>query len=231
MPVTEFALLHLTTTPPPAESLPPNPKNPILPTLASAMHIQSTWHATAFPALPSSAADRAAVWFAQVEDPSWLLTTARWASVDAHWDWIRSAENAGVMTGLEEGGYIVGGDTVLWHVGGEIFGGGGGSLLESPVVSVTRMFVARGDRGRFAGKFGEVRGVLEGYAGPNLVRFGWREDGEEGAEEDEFVLVCGWESVEQHFGFAEAEGFGRYGELRELIARTDLKHYKRLLLE
>jgi hypothetical protein len=56
-------------------------------------------------------------------------------------------------------------------------------------------------------------------------------DGEEGAEEDEFVLVCGWESVEQHFGFAEAEGFARYGELRELIARTDLKHYKRLLLE
>jgi heme-degrading monooxygenase HmoA len=105
------------------------------------------------------------------------------------------------------------------------------TLLESPVISVGRMFVKKGDRRGFEAKFEEVRGILEGYARPHQVRFGWREDVEDGAEEDEFVLVGGWDSVEQHFAFAESEGFPRYGELRELIARVDLKHYKPLPLE
>ncbi|EAQ90573.1 predicted protein [Chaetomium globosum CBS 148.51] len=97
-PVTEFALIHLipkptndtnqTTT---ATTTPIPPK--FLAALASAMRDQDKWHAAAFPDLPSSAAERAAVWFRQVEDPTWLLTTARWESVAAHWDWIRSEEN------------------------------------------------------------------------------------------------------------------------------------------
>jgi hypothetical protein len=93
------------------------------------------------------------------------------------------------------------------------------------------MFVAREKRGAFAAKFDEVKGILEGYASPHLVRYGWREDGDEGAEEDEFVLVCGWESVEKHFGFAESGGFARYSEIRDLILRVDLKHYKPLSLQ
>lgn len=242
-PITEFALIHLIPKPSPHDNdtndttttaIPPN----FLTTLASTMRIQDSWHATAFPDLPSSAAERAAVWFTQVEDPAWLLTTARWESVAAHWDWIRSAENQRVMGGLAE--RIVAEDTVLFHVAGGIFGGekdkggdggGLGSLLESAVISVGRMFVKRGDRGAFEAKFEEVRGILEGYARPHLVRFGWREDVEEGAEEEEFVVVCGWDSVEQHFAFAESEGFPPYGELRELIARVDLKHYKLLPLD
>ncbi|KAH6845501.1 hypothetical protein B0I37DRAFT_417031 [Chaetomium sp. MPI-CAGE-AT-0009] len=243
-PITEFALLHLTTKPSPnntTNNTNNNTANPLpttlLTTLASAMRTQDSWHASAFPDLPSSSADRAAVWFSQVEDPAWLLTTARWPSVAAHWDWIRSAENERVMGEL--GPSIVAEDTVLFHVAGGIFGGGGagvggeglGSLLESPVISVGRIFVKRGDRGGFEAKFEEVRGILEGYARPHLVRFGWREDVEDGNEEDEFVLVCGWDSVDQHFAFAESEGFARYGELRELIARVDLKHYKPFPLE
>ncbi|KAK4157635.1 hypothetical protein C8A00DRAFT_11549 [Chaetomidium leptoderma] len=244
MPVTEFALLQLSQ---------PTPLTPHLrSTLASAMAVQDGWHAAAFPDLPSSARDRAAVWFAQVEDPSQILTTARWPSVDAHWSWIRSAENRGVMAALHDGdGHVVAAaDTVLFHVEGDLFGdekassssssssrAGTGTgvvpLLESAVVSVGRVFVARQEREAFAAKFEEVRGVLEAYASPNQVRFGWRQDGEEegAAGEDEFVLVCGWESVEKHFGFAESRDFARYGELRELIARVDLKHYKRLSLE
>ncbi|KAL2191120.1 hypothetical protein L209DRAFT_658475, partial [Thermothelomyces heterothallicus CBS 203.75] len=85
-PVTEFALLHLTTPSPP---LPDS----IRASLAAATRLQDAWHAKAFPALPSSAVDRAALWFPQVEDPSWLMTTAKWDSVAAHWDWIRSEEN------------------------------------------------------------------------------------------------------------------------------------------
>jgi hypothetical protein len=133
------------------------------------------------------------------------------------------------MAGLE--GHVIAGDTVLFHVGGDIFGGDGDSdtpsgsvpLLESPVISVVRMFVERGDRKRFDARFEGVRRRLEEYANPHLVRFGWREDVEEGTQEDEFVLVWGGEGVDEHSGVV--------GEISGSAARVDLKHYKRLLLE
>ncbi|KAK4251002.1 hypothetical protein C7999DRAFT_37891 [Corynascus novoguineensis] len=225
MPVTEFALLHLTTT------FPPLP-DPVRTSLAAATRLQDSWHATAFPSLPSSAAARALVWFSQVEDPSWLMTTAKWDSVTAHWDWIRSEENQAVMGQLGEAKSIISQDTVLFHVGGEIFSGASNAaLLESPVISVERMFIPRANRGSFEAKFLEVNGILEDYAGPDLVRFGWREDIDESLEEEEFVLVCGWESIERHLAFVESQGYARYGEIRNLLARVDVKHYKRFSLE
>ncbi len=223
MPTTEFALLHL-RRPPASPSL--------IQTLAAATRLQSAWHAARFPSQPSSPAARAALWFTSADadaDAAWLLTTARWASTAAHWDWIRSVENRGVMEGLVgAAGEVVGEDTVLWHVGGDIFEG---ALGGSEVVSVERVIVGRGRRGVFAERWEGVRGLLERYAGPGRVRYGWREDVEEGVEEEEFVLVCGWESVERHAGFAETEQSKRFGEIWELAARRDVKHYKRLLLE
>jgi hypothetical protein len=139
------------------------------------------------------------------------------------------------MAGLE--GHIIAGDTVLVHAAGDIFGGGGDSpsgsvpLLESLVISVVRMFVERGDRERFDARFEDVRKGLEEHANPHLVRFGWREDVEEGAEEDEFVLVWGGQGVDEHSGVVDGKGLAGYGEISRLAARVDLKHYKRLLLE
>ncbi|KAL2023876.1 hypothetical protein VTK56DRAFT_653 [Thermocarpiscus australiensis] len=228
MPVTEFAILRLKATP---------PDNEVHDLLTSAMRLQDEWHAAHFPGLPSSASDRAAAWFEQIEDPTQILTTAKWASVAAHWDWIRSDANTGVMAALD--GHIVAGDTVLFHVDADIFGGGpeaagnapSGSvpLLQSPVISVSRMFVASRDKEAFAALFGEVRGVLEEYASPGSVGFGWREDLEARAEEEEFVVVCGWESVEKHLGFARAPGYSRFNEIQQFVARADIKHYKRFL--
>jgi hypothetical protein len=137
------------------------------------------------------------------------------------------------MAGLE--GHVIVGDTVLFHVGGTIFGGAGASdglsesvpLLESPVVSVLRMFVERGEREKFDARFEDVRMGLEEYANPHLVRSGWREDVEDGADEDEFVLVWGGEAVD----VVDGKGFAEYGEFSGLAARVDLKHYKRLLLD
>jgi quinol monooxygenase YgiN len=148
-------------------------------------------------------------------------------------------ENKGVMAELDKD--IISGDTVLLHVAGNIFGlssseSGAGSesglipLLESPVISIGRMFVKKANKEAFAARFEEVKGIAEEYARPHLVRYGWREDVEDGAEE-EFVLVAGWESVEKHLAFAETEAFARYGQIREFVARVDLKHYKRLSLE
>ncbi len=235
MPSTEFALLHLTTPPPASPTL--------RQTLAAAAHLQSAWHASRFPHQLPSAAARAARWFTDADDPAWLLTTARWPSVAVHWDWIRGVENVSVMarlTGEGEGGgkgkaMIVAGDTVLWHVEGDLFpatvdgvDGMSSPLIESAVVSVARMFVPREKRAAFAARFEEVKGVLEGYAGPEMVGYGWREDGEDGAEEDEFVVACGWESLERHDGFEKSEGFAEYDSIRELVERLDLKRYKRM---
>jgi hypothetical protein len=89
------------------------------------------------------------------------------------------------------------------------------------------MFVERGEREKFDARFEDVRMGLEEYANPHLVRSGWREDVEDGADEDEFVLVWGGEAVD----VVDGKGFAEYGEISGLAARVDLKHYKRLLLD
>ncbi|KAL2151870.1 hypothetical protein VTH82DRAFT_5054 [Thermothelomyces myriococcoides] len=223
MPVTEFAFLELAV---PATPLPDSIRD----TLAKATSVQDAWHAAAFPWLPSSAVDRAAFWFYQVNDPSWLMTTAKWDSVGAHWEWIRSEENKGIMNHLAKEGVIIPESSVLFHVGGEIFDGTiNVKLQESPVISVERLFVPPSQRPWFETKFMEVKGILETYASPDLVRFGWRGDVEGGPEE--FVLVCGWESVERHLRFAEMGEYARYDEIHRVLERRDLKHYGRISLE
>jgi hypothetical protein len=71
------------------------------------MQTQDEWHLAHFPHLPSSAPSRAAVWFAQVEDPSVLLTTARWESVAAHWDWYVNRQRPSSPSGRLGGRKIV----------------------------------------------------------------------------------------------------------------------------
>jgi hypothetical protein len=66
------------------------------------MQTQDEWHLAHFPHLPSSAPSRAAVWFVQVEDPSVLLTTARWESVAAHWDWYVNCQRPVWSSGREK---------------------------------------------------------------------------------------------------------------------------------
>lgn len=197
------------------------------------------------------------------------MTTARWESVDAHWEWIKGDENQKVMAELvgegkgeeedeEEGkegkggdgdgkgdgneggakgerGYIVAGDTVLFHVEGSLFseqdasrGEGYVPLLESPVVGVERMFVLREKKGEFAEAFERLKGMLQDVS-PLVVRSGWRADGEAEAEEDEFVVVCGWESVEKHMEIAGKLAESNYCGILELVSRIDVKNYKRLL--
>ncbi|KAL2262707.1 hypothetical protein VTK26DRAFT_358 [Humicola hyalothermophila] len=269
MPTTEFALLRLS----PSESPPPSPNQPVppglLPLLASATATQSAWHAAHFPHLPSSAgaSARACAWFRQVEDPSWVLTTARWESVDAHWAWIRTEENQQVMRGLvcgggdggsgDEGeewerkegqnekegrkgqrdrGYFAAGDMVLFHVEGGLFTETEGSkedgcvpLLESPVISVERIFVEKGKKGEFAEWSRRGIGLVKETVSPGAMRFGWREDVEARAEEEEFVVVCGWESVEKHKEAETPLAARKSDEFRKLVKRVDSKHYRRFL--
>ncbi|KAK4109496.1 hypothetical protein N656DRAFT_783091 [Canariomyces notabilis] len=222
MTVTEFATLHFTSAP----SL-----NEVRGALSSAIRAQDSWHAANFPDLPSSISDRAVALFEQIDDPTQILITTKWDSVEAHLQWIRSEQNTKIMTGLAA--HIIPKDTVLFHVNGIIFGDSAGTsvpLLQAPVISVSRFFIPREERGSFEAKFGEVKGVLDKYVSPGSLRFGWREDLEEGAKEEEFVVVCGWETVESHSEFTNAAGFSQFQEIEQFIAQVDRKHYRRFSL-
>lgn len=210
MSVTEFTLLHL-------KSPPLQDNSELAAALTTAMRSSDAWHAARFPSLASAAAAQSAVWFEQVDDPSRIMATARWASaaaLDAH---------------------IVAGDTERLRVDADIFGAatapsaGGVALLDSPVLSVSRLSVRRDCRDAFTAKFDEVKGAREAFAGAGLVKFGWREDVEAEAKEDEFVLVSGWASVEKHLECAQSPGYFKYHEIRPLVARADVKHYRRCL--
>ncbi|KAK3378417.1 hypothetical protein B0H63DRAFT_452209 [Podospora didyma] len=239
--ITEIAILRTTTSGRLDDSL----KS----LLAEIQARQNEWHAANFPSLPWSSAGRAAAWFQQAEDPSCVLTTVHWASVAAHWTWIGSHEIKTAMTQLENGeegeggGYISMGKFVLYHVDGDLFGGGlrppaaaaaAGNpgavvgLLESPVVSVERILVEAESKDAFGALFEELREVLDNFA----VKDGWRADGAPGgATKEEFVLVCGWPSVGRHAEFAQSAGFPRYNHIRQFVAsgEDDVKHYKRFM--
>jgi heme-degrading monooxygenase HmoA len=197
--------------------------------LQAAQSIQDTWHASNFPNSPSSAADRGAAMFQQVEDPANILITAQWDSVAAHWQWIRSDENKSTMEDLSDQITSEGMDgVVLIHLNAELFSQPAPAravhLLDSPVISIGRLRV--NDKEALAAKWCEVEGILKDFLTPHLVRTGWRED--KGAnDKDEFVLVCGWESVAQHAEFRESPGWAKYSEITKLVAEADIRHYRR----
>ncbi|KAK1770444.1 hypothetical protein QBC33DRAFT_555927 [Phialemonium atrogriseum] len=168
--------------------------------------------------------------FQQSEHPEKILVTVRWDSVPAHWDWIGSDENKQIMAGLSD--HIAKDKVVLFHLDAEIFSRPAPQdaipLLDSPLISLTRLFVDSDKKDAFSKKFNEVRGILEDFAKPHLARGGWRVD-KEAETKEEFVLVCGWESLERHFEFAKDPRFNEYKEIPELVTETDIKHFKRFL--
>lgn len=222
MAVTEIAILHSNSTP---------HKEGLRQSLKQAQSIQETWHSEEFPNLPSSPAERGDAIFEQVEDPGNILITARWDSVVAHWTWIGSDENKQIMAGL--GDYIDENNVVLFHLdNAAIFSGptpqGMVPLTKSPMISVERIFVHPQSKRLFSLRFEEMRPVLEDFAKPHLVRGGWREDKEDNAKE-EFVIFCGWESLEKHAEFKTHPTFSDYKTILDFATGTDMKHYKRIL--
>ena len=220
MTVSEFAVLTLATTP---------LNNEAKAALTKAQAMQDEWHTRSFPNSPLSRSKRASAWLHQVEDPSLIMTIAQWDTVQAHMDCVASDTNKAIMAELR-GKYI---DTSkgydIFHTDTDFLEDGAGNpLLKSPIISVSRLYVSAGKREEFAAQFAQVKPVLEAYAGPKFVRHGWREDLEEGAN-DEFVLVCGWKSVEKHYAFSDVRGFDQFSQLQGFFVQIDVKHYKRFI--
>ncbi|KAI5867306.1 hypothetical protein GGS23DRAFT_547730 [Durotheca rogersii] len=197
-----------------------------------ALNVQDEWFARNAPNMPEGREERGVGLFQQVEEPSIHLLTAHWESVDQHGVWLESPENKAVFPTL--GAYFELEKTTLFHVDDvQLFDATGAvgnvSLLESPVVSLERLTVAAEGRQAFDDAWREVKGVLEEFAKPNVVKGGWRIEKESPALE-EFVVGSGWPSVERHGEFAASPGFPTYASAIEpLIAARDTKHYQRIL--
>ncbi|KAI4864684.1 hypothetical protein F4820DRAFT_329448 [Hypoxylon rubiginosum] len=198
----------------------------------SALNVQDEWCARNAPNLPKARENRGVGFFQQVEDPTVTLLTAHWESTEQHKTWIESPENQTVFPGL--GDHFQLEKTVFFHLDDvELFekpdADGEISLLESPVISVGRLTIAAKNRQAVGQGWNEVKGILETFAKPNMVKSGWRiEKEDQGLEE--FVFACGWPSVERHGEFATTEDFQKYASaLLPFVMARDAKHYQRIL--
>ena len=83
-----------------------------------------------------------------------------------------------------------------------------------------------GERISFEKAFHENKEYLQNHVTEGKIGGGWRVDKEE--DKEEFVLFSPWQSVDQHYDFADTEGFEKYGKIREYIDGAEIKHAKML---
>ena len=110
--------------------------------------------------------------------------------------------------------------------------------LEAPVMSIGRYKMPSQNVQGYATTFAHVQRYLAEYVKPQRWAHGRRIDREVGVDgrghqivlrdRDEYVLFCGWESVERHLGFANTGGFQEFSALRGYLLEADIKHIKRL---
>ena len=222
MTVTEFAIIGLKSLSPDA-----------LESLRSALAIQDEWHAKKYPHLPSSFPG--SICWQNMDDPNEILITARWDSVEAHWDWIKSEDNVKVMGTLsphisQESNE----DFALLHVPGDMFGespvaskGETIPLLKSPEISVHRMVVDGANREEFTTAIDKLDKFFSTSAAPHMVRGVWREDPESEGKQ-EYVLIAGWENQQKHEEASNAAPPGAFTDIKRL-GTSSIKHYKQLL--
>jgi heme-degrading monooxygenase HmoA len=214
MPVTELANFPLAT---------PLPANTPLP---SALH-QKLLHAKQ---VLEAAAGYKFYFYRQIEDPSVFYILGRWSSVAAHASFLLSPENQVLLDMLTDD--IDGEKMTMYHLDIDIFDvlEGGKCVVGvegAEVVSLNRHFIQTEKKNGFQGTFDGVKGLLENYTEPWQVAGGWRIE-KEAEGKEEWVLFSGFESVEQHEGFAKTEEFGRYKGIVGFVEGFELKHLKRV---
>ena len=153
----------------------------------------------------------------QREDPSVIYALGEWPSVEFHnTSFVGSPAYRELVTLLAP--FV--GIELLVHVDVDAR-----TLpLDAPVISIGRHSVPPTRLAAFQKAFGENKQHLDGYVSRDRKPTGgWRvERGDDGCEE--WILFCGWETIEEHFGFASTEAFANYSRIREFIANADIKH-------
>lgn len=229
MPVTELALLHLTSNPPNLSD--------ILPKLKYAATKQATF--SSFPVTLLRC----------VEDPADIYLIGGWESVAQHMEvWIPGETNQELMAELK-------GDVdVRWmfHVSvkpEEVSGvveSAGEPGHENEVVAVGRYFVT--DQNGFEEAYqagvdalqAQAKGGNSGIASDWRVDAGFEADGQEenGNEaagkardwKNDFVLFTAWNSAQEHFDFARTKGFKKWAAIKDFVSGAEIRHGKVLLV-
>lgn len=94
--------------------------------------------------------------------------------------------------------------------------------LDAPVIAISRYFVEHAKKAEFDTAFKNGESYLGAHTAPFTYSGGWRLDKE--GDDEEFVLFSGWNKVEDHYGFAETEGFKEFGKIKGALNGAEIKH-------
>ncbi|KAH7414551.1 hypothetical protein DE146DRAFT_38963 [Phaeosphaeria sp. MPI-PUGE-AT-0046c] len=166
----------------------------------------------------------------QTEDPSCIYIVGEWESLDQHMKhFIPSDGNQALLVLLKDQlsvewllhADVSHADLPLPRSKSAIDKAIGGELI----FSIARHMVKDGQKEEFQRTFVANRQYLQGFLTEGIMGGGWRIDKEEEGKE-EWVLLCPYTSVQQHYDFAKTPEFERYGLIREHMDGAEIKHAK-----
>lgn len=96
--------------------------------------------------------------------------------------------------------------------------------VSAPVIRVARCFIEKENKEEFDRLFKAGLSDLEKFTAPHPCFGGWRIDKE--GEDEEFVLLSGWNSVEHHHEFYKSELSKEFAKTRSVIKNTEVKHVR-----
>lgn len=212
MPITEIALLRLASGTPIDDAI-------LRKNLAHAKAIMQSYTGNTF------------YYFQQTEDPSYIYIVGEWESLDQHMNhFIPSADNQSLLESLKDQ------LSVDWLIHADV-PHANLPLPNSPtdiekalrgdvVWSIARHMVKDGKKDDFHRTFEANKHYLQNFITEGTMGGGWRVDCEDGKEE--WVLMCPYTSVQQHYEFAKTGEFEKYGLIREWIEGAEIKQVKLL---
>lgn len=167
------------------------------------------------------------VYYQGVEDPRSLYLLGEWDSAAEHWDeFLPSPENQEQLALLQDDLDIP--SIEMHHVAVPM----AQVPIDAAVISIGRHRVRPEDQMAFEESFEACRPWLDGYVRrEKKPAGGWRIEKATGKEaEEEWVLLGGWDSVEEHGKFADADGFEKYARIKEFVQGCEVRHGKRIAL-
>ncbi|KIY00353.1 uncharacterized protein Z520_04038 [Fonsecaea multimorphosa CBS 102226] len=169
-----------------------------------------------------------------LEEPNIIFILGSWPSVDFHMhQFIPGPQNQELLALLQDQ------ITVEWMFHLDIDQRIQSLPLKHDVLSIDRYIVQAGKKERFQATFENNKHALESHVGEQgRLIWGWRLDkgydpsigGEKPKEQ--FVLLSGWDSIEQHLEFANTEVFQKYSQIRShMEEEPDIKHARLMRVE
>ncbi|KAF7586652.1 hypothetical protein BBP40_008521 [Aspergillus hancockii] len=179
--------------------------------------------------------------FKQIEDPSYIYLLGGWSSISTHLDhWIPGPTNQALMASLGDKLDVewmihidIDPPSLKTAVSGKLATTAVGDKneefpLEAPVLAIGRYFIATGQKDGFLSKFEETKACLTTYIASKTLKDGPRvapkDKSQDGVEKEEFVLFSGWNKVQDHFQFAESEGFKGFKQITNYVEGAEIRH-------